>query len=113
MWAAMIHPVSHGGWFQQKPGGQEEQIQIQKEAYSGEGEALLFHDGMGGSAVVILLPAYFTLLSFKGWLLLLSDYAGSNSSVRISSRERNFTVLSPSEPLPHEQAVGWLRKEVS
>lgn len=47
MWATMIHPVSRGGWFQQKLGGQEEQIQIQKEAYSGEGEALLFHDGMG------------------------------------------------------------------
>lgn len=46
VWATMIHPVSHGGWFQQKPRGQEKQIQIQKEIYSSEGEALLFHDGV-------------------------------------------------------------------
>lgn len=44
-WAAKMHLVRHGVWPWQKPAGPGEQLQVQQEARSREGKALLFHDG--------------------------------------------------------------------
>lgn len=62
VWASIMHLVRQGVWHWQKLGGLGEQFQIQQEASSREGKALLFHDGMK-SGVVNLLPAYYTLLA--------------------------------------------------